>query len=57
MTPSLDYHALAPELIVTATLTIVLLVDLFWDQVGKRQVAHCDHRRAGGDGSDLDSGC
>lgn len=39
MTPSLDYHALAPELIVTATLTIVLLVDLFWDQVGKRQVA------------------
>jgi NADH-quinone oxidoreductase subunit N len=39
VTPSLDYHALAPELIVTATLTIVLLVDLFWDQVGKRQVA------------------
>ena len=28
MTPHLDYHALAPEIIVAATLVVVLLVDL-----------------------------
>jgi len=27
--PNLDYHALAPEIIVTATLIIVLVADLF----------------------------
>ena len=27
--PNLDYHALAPEIIVTATLVIVLVADLF----------------------------
>jgi NADH-quinone oxidoreductase subunit N len=28
--PHLDYHALAPEIIVSATAILVLLVDLFW---------------------------
>ena len=30
--PTLDWHALAPELVLTATFVVVLLVDLFTDQ-------------------------
>ena len=33
--PDLDYHALAPELVLTGTLVVVLLVDLFTDEDGK----------------------
>ncbi len=33
--PSLDYHALAPEIILTAVLAVVLLADLFLDQSRK----------------------
>jgi NADH-quinone oxidoreductase subunit N len=32
MNPIIDYHALAPEIVLTATIVIVLLVDLFTDQ-------------------------
>lgn len=33
--PDLDYHALAPEFVLTGTLVVVLLVDLFTDEDGK----------------------
>jgi NADH-quinone oxidoreductase subunit N len=33
--PNLDYHALAPEIILTAVLAVVLLADLFLDQSRK----------------------
>ncbi|WCO66706.1 NADH-quinone oxidoreductase subunit N [Iamia majanohamensis] len=33
--PTLDYHALAPELVLAATFTVVLLVDLFTEQHNK----------------------
>ena len=31
MNPSIDFHALAPEIVLTATIVVVLLVDLFTD--------------------------
>ena len=34
-TPTLDYHALAPELILAATFVVVLLVDLFTEEHSK----------------------
>ncbi|MGI8936761.1 MAG: NADH-quinone oxidoreductase subunit N [Iamia sp.] len=34
-TPTLDYHALAPELVLSATFIIVILVDLFTEQHSK----------------------
>jgi NADH-quinone oxidoreductase subunit N len=33
MNPAIDYHALAPEIVLTATIVIVLLVDLLTDRV------------------------
>ena len=33
--PSLDFHALAPALVLVGTLVVVLLVDLFTDEDGK----------------------
>jgi NADH-quinone oxidoreductase subunit N len=33
--PSLDYHALAPELVLTGAIVLVLLADLFTDEEGK----------------------
>ncbi|HUQ38857.1 MAG TPA: NADH-quinone oxidoreductase subunit N [Acidimicrobiales bacterium] len=35
MTPYIDYHALAPELVLTGALVLVLLVDLFVDETRK----------------------
>jgi NADH-quinone oxidoreductase subunit N len=32
MNPSIDFHALAPEIVLTATIVVVLLVDLFTDR-------------------------
>ena len=32
MTPHIDYHALAPELVLTATIVAVLLADLLWEE-------------------------
>ncbi len=34
-TPTLDFHALAPAFVLTATLVVVLLVDLFTEEDGK----------------------
>ena len=31
-TPNLDYHGLAPEIILTATIVVVLLLDLLTEQ-------------------------
>src|SRR5688572_8350781 len=33
--PNLDYHALAPELVLTGALVVVLLFDLFTDETQK----------------------
>ena len=33
MNPAIDYHALAPEIVLTATIVIVLLVDLLTDRI------------------------
>ena len=33
--PSLDYHALAPEIVLTITLSLVLVADLFLDRERK----------------------
>ena len=38
-TPHLDYHALAPVLVLTGTLVVVLLVDLFTEEDGKWALA------------------
>ena len=38
-TPDLDYHALAPEIVLTGTLVVVLLVDLFTEEDGKWALA------------------
>ena len=39
MNPHIDYHALAPEIVVIATITVVLLVDLFGGPAGRSMAA------------------
>ena len=43
-TPTVDYHALAPEIVLTATIVVLLLVDLFLDE--RQKWAHVVDRRA-----------
>ena len=38
MTPHLDYHALAPEIVITAVALIVLVVDLVWRESARNVV-------------------
>ena len=46
--PTLDYHALAPEIVLGCVVVLVLLVDLFVDEQRKwATVLHRRHRHAG----------
>ena len=38
MNPTVDFHAIAPEIVLTATILIALLVDLIWPEQGRTLV-------------------
>jgi NADH-quinone oxidoreductase subunit N len=38
LTPHLDYHALAPEIVLTMVVLVVLVVDLVWREAGRQVV-------------------